>query len=98
GVYTVRGELQGFKAVEQGGVTVSLGQTVDLPLKMEVVGITETVQVSATAPVINTASTTTGAVLSSEMFSQVPVGRRISDTLYMAPGVSTGGSVGSANP
>ena len=32
------------------------------------------------------------------MFSQVPVGRRVSDTLYMAPGVSTGGSVGSANP
>ena len=32
------------------------------------------------------------------MFSQVPVGRRVSDTLYMAPGVSTGGSVGTANP
>src|SRR5205823_6962413 len=44
------------------------------------------------------ATTTTGAVLSSEMFSQVPVGRRLSDTLYMAPGVQTGGSVGSANP
>jgi hypothetical protein len=98
GVYTVRGELQGFKAVEQRNVTVSLGQSVELPLKMEVGGITETVQVTASSPIINTTSTTTGAVLSSEMFSQVPVGRRISDTLYMAPGVSTGGSVGSANP
>src|SRR3954447_11531314 len=98
GLYTVRGELQGFKAVEQKSITVSLGQSVDLSLKMEVGGLTETVQVTGSSPLINTASTTTGAVLSSEMFSQVPVGRRVSDTLYMAPGVSTGGSVGSANP
>src|SRR4051794_37438770 len=35
GVFTVRGELQGFKAVEQQNVTVSLGQSVDLSLKME---------------------------------------------------------------
>ena len=98
GVYAVRAELQGFKAVEQKNVTVSLGQAVDLPLKMEVGGLSETVQVTGSSPIINNSSTTTGAVLSSEMFSQVPVGRRVSDTLYMAPGVSTGGSVGSANP
>jgi hypothetical protein len=98
GVYTVRGELQGFKAVEHRNVTVSLGQAVDLPLRMDVGGVTETVQVTGSAPIIDPTSTTTGAVLSSEMFTQVPVGRRLSDTLYMAPGVSTGGSIGSANP
>ncbi|MCU1385180.1 MAG: Cna domain protein [Acidobacteria bacterium] len=98
GVFTVRGELQGFKAVEQRNVTVSLGQAVDLSLRMEVGGVSETVQVTGSSPIINASSTTTGAVLSSEMFSQVPVGRRLSDTLYLAPGVSTGGSVGSANP
>src|SRR5262249_40010955 len=92
-------ELQGFKAIQQNNVNVSLGQTVDLAgLKMEVGGLTETVQVQATAPVIDTGSTTTGAVLSSDMFSQVPVGRRVSDTLYMAPGVSSSGSAGTANP
>src|SRR6185369_14676954 len=98
GSYSVRAELQGFKAVEQKNITVSLGQSVDLPLKLEVGGLTETVQVTGTSPIIDTGSTTTGAVLSSDMFSQVPVGRRLSDTLYMAPGVQTGGSVGSANP
>src|SRR5689334_13322438 len=99
GSYTVRAELRGFKAVEQRGVTVSLGQAVDLPgLKMEVGGLTETVQVTASSPIVDTTSTTTGAVLSSDMFSRVPVGRRVSDTLYMAPGVSSSGSLGSANP
>src|SRR5262249_19885178 len=34
GVYAVRAELQGFKAAEQRNVQVSLGQTVDLSLKM----------------------------------------------------------------
>jgi len=99
GVYSVRAELQGFKAVQQNNVTVSLGQAVDLPgLKMEVGGLTETVQVTASSPIVDTSSTTTGAVLSSDMFSRVPIGRRLSDTLYMAPGVSTSGSAGTANP
>jgi hypothetical protein len=98
GTYTVRGELQGFKAVEQPGIAVSLGQTVDLPLKMEVGGLTETVQVTASTPVVNTATTTSGAVMSSDMLKDIPVGRRISDTLYLAPGVSSSGSAGRANP
>jgi hypothetical protein len=98
GAYVVRAELAGFKAVEQPNVTVSLGQNVDLSLKMEVGGLTETVQVTGASPIVDTTSTTTGAVLDAEMINRVPVGRRVSDTLYMAPGVSTGGSVGSANP
>src|SRR6476469_5389255 len=56
GVFTVRGELQGFKAVEQKNVTVSLGQAVDLSLKMEVGGVSETVQVTGSSPIINTSS------------------------------------------
>jgi outer membrane receptor protein involved in Fe transport len=98
GAYAVRAELQGFKSVEKKDINVSLGQTVDLPLKMDVGGITETVQVTGTATTIDTASTTTGAVIDSEMLQRIPVGRRVSDTLYLAPGVSSSGSAGSANP
>jgi outer membrane receptor protein involved in Fe transport len=99
GTYAVRAELQGFKAVERGAVNVSLGQAVDLTaLRMEVGGLTETIQVTAASPIVDTTTTTTGAVLDSEMLQRVPVGRRVSDTLYMAPGVSTSGSAGTANP
>jgi hypothetical protein len=98
GTYVVRGSLEGFKSVEQPGIAVSLGQTVDLPLKMDVGGLAETVQVTASTPIVNTASTTSGAVLSSDMLKDIPVGRRISDTLYLAPGVSSSGSAGRANP
>ena len=58
---------------------------------MEVGGLTETVSVVASQVIIDTSSTTTGAVLSSELLDRVPVGRRFSDTLYLAPGVSSGG-------
>ena len=46
GTYDIRAELQGFKAVERKGVTISLGQTLDVPLKMEVGGLSETVNVT----------------------------------------------------
>src|SRR6185312_15148230 len=58
GTYAVRAELQGFKAVEQKGVNVGLGQTADVSLKMEVGGLTETVQVTGAAAVVDTSSTT----------------------------------------
>lgn len=98
GPYRVRAELQGFKAVEQSGVALRLGQTLDVPLTMQVGGVSETVNVTGAAPVIDTTSTTIGAALDSQLLERVPVGRRFSDTLYIAPGVTSGGSVGNANP
>jgi outer membrane receptor protein involved in Fe transport len=98
GTYDIRAELSGFKAVEQKGAVVGLGQTVDVPLKMEVGGITETVNVTGTTSTIDTSSTTIGAVLETEMLGQIPVGRRVSDTLYLAPGVSSSGTAGRGNP
>jgi hypothetical protein len=41
--YRIRAELQGFKTAEQSNVIVGLGQTADVPLKMEVGGVAETV-------------------------------------------------------
>jgi outer membrane receptor protein involved in Fe transport len=98
GTYTIRVELTGFNAVERKDVNVSLGQTVDLPLTMTVGALSETVDVTASSPLIDRTSTTTGAVISSDLLERVPVGRRVSDTLYLAPGVSSGGTVGQANP
>lgn len=98
GRYDVRAELQGFKPVETRGVAVSLGQTSELAVKMDVGGLTETVEVTGSATVVDTTSTTTGAVISDDLLGRVPVGRRLSDALYLAPGVSNSGSVGSANP
>ena len=98
GVYGIRAEIQGLKAFEQKGITVGLGQTVEIPVKLEVGGVTEIVNVTGSPSVIDTTSTTTGAVISSELLESIPTGRRVSDTPYPAPGVSSSGTAGSANP
>jgi len=98
GTYAVRAELQGFKAVEQKDINVSLGQTSDVSLKMEVGGLTETVQVTGAAAVVDTSSTTVGATISADEIAQIPVGRRVADVLYLAPGVSSSGTLGRMNP
>ncbi|HXH26109.1 MAG TPA: hypothetical protein VNI78_12715 [Vicinamibacterales bacterium] len=43
---------------------------------MQLGAVTEVVQVQAAPPIVDTRSTTTGAVLNSELFERVPVGRR----------------------
>jgi outer membrane receptor protein involved in Fe transport len=98
GQYEVKVELSGFNSIDRLGIIVRLGQRVDLTLPLQVQSVTESVQVKAESPVIDTTSTTTGATLDAELLSRVPVGRRFSDALYLAPGVSSGGQAGTANP
>ncbi len=98
GQYEIKVELSGFRQVDRKDIQLRVGQAIDLTLPMTVGELTETVQVSAETPVIDTTSTTTGATLDSELLSRIPVGRRFSDSLYLAPGVSSGGQVGQANP
>ena len=98
GTYTLRAEIQGFKPVERTGIQVRLGQALEIPLTMELGGVQETIQVTGTATVIDATSTTIGSNLDSTTLSRLPVGRRFSDTLYLAPGVSSSGTAGSANP
>jgi hypothetical protein len=97
GRYTVRAELSGFTAVERKNVDVRLGQRLELSFTLTVGAVEEVVEVTGSAPVVDTSSTTVGGVLDNEALKHLPVGRRFSDTLYLVPGVSTSG-VGQANP
>jgi len=98
GTYAVRAELQGFKAAEQQNIIVALGQTVNVPLNLQVGGVTETVQVTGTSDIIDNSTTTIGQNISSEMLQRVPVGRNMASTLYLAPGVGSSGTAGANNP
>jgi hypothetical protein len=98
GIYTVRAELQGFRTAEQRNVEVRLGQRAELGLKLTVGGLTETVQVTGTRAVVDTTNTTIGANIDSDMLARIPVNRTLADTLYLAPGVSSGGGTGRSNP
>jgi hypothetical protein len=98
GMYTVRAELQGFKAAQQPNVTVSLGARSVVNLLLQTGAVTETVEVVAAASVVDTQTTTIGGVLDSASLVHLPVGRSVTDTLYLVPGVSDSSGVGRANP
>jgi outer membrane receptor protein involved in Fe transport len=98
GTYRIQTDLPGFKPVVRENVQVRLGQTADVSFVIEVGGVNETVQVVGNAAVVDPTSTTIGANFDTTTLSRLPVGRRFSDTLYLAPGVSSSGTAGSANP
>jgi hypothetical protein len=103
GRYSVRVELSGFSPLEQKAVDVRLGQRIELAgLVLKVGGIEEVVDVVGSAPVVDTSSTTAGGVLASEQVQSLPVGRQMTDALYLLPGVTNsgmgGGMTGGANP
>ncbi|MGE3579307.1 MAG: TonB-dependent receptor [Vicinamibacterales bacterium] len=98
GLFSVRVELQGFKSAETKDVLVKLGATTSVDLTVEVGNLSEVVEVTGAATAVDTRSTTTGLNISNELMTRVPVGRRVTDALYLAPGVSSSGSAGTSNP
>jgi Carboxypeptidase regulatory-like domain/TonB-dependent Receptor Plug Domain len=98
GTYSVKGELTGFKAVNQDNVIVTLGQVVTLDFKMEIGQVSETIQVQGSSPLIDVTSSTIGSVLNTDALRNLPVGRTFAQVLYLTPGVSSSGTVGQANP
>src|SRR5262245_19481170 len=98
GVYTVRVERAGFQPLEQRDVRVRLGQRVELDYTLSAGEYQELVDVTVPAPVVDTRSTTVGGVLDSDELVRLPVGRRLTSTLYMVPGVSSSSGTGDSNP
>ena len=96
--YRLTVESEGHQTVEQSGVIVSLGHRTELHFTLPTGTFEESIEVVATSPVIDLAAVSTGLGIDSQMLDQIPVGRRLSDTFYLAPGVSGSGGAGQANP
>lgn len=72
GNYRVSVELQGFKTLNQTGIVLSVGQTLSLRLTMDVGQISESVEVSARSPVLDTTSVSSGQNFDSAMVAGLP--------------------------
>lgn len=84
--YDLRAELQGFKAVDISGIRVHLGQTTEATIRMESGSLTETVTRTGNPTIVDTTSSTIGAVLDDDLFQRVPVGRRVAGIVHLVPG------------
>ena len=88
GSYQLVAECPGFTAVNQP-LTLTVGQTLDVPIKLNVAGVTEDVSVSADIPTIEAARTQVAATIMPREIDNLPLnGRNYLDLALLVPGVS----------
>jgi len=89
GIYTVSAEAQGFRRMAQENVVVTAGDRIGVPLTLPVGDVTESVEVTAEAPLLQTENTTQGANLNTTAVSELPMGgqRVFSYLARLSPGV-----------
>lgn len=76
GKYRVAAELQGFKKLEQTGINVSAGQTAVISIKLGVGALTETISVTADAPLVDLGKIEQGRTLSEAEIKTLPLTSR----------------------
>jgi hypothetical protein len=88
GNYKLKVEHSGFNITSRD-LTLSVGQTLDLTLHLSVAGITEKVNVSAEAPVVETVRTQLAETVSPQEITSLPLnGRNYLDLAALTPGVT----------
>lgn len=89
GNYTITAEATGFRRVQQQNVVLVGGDRVAVPLSLPVGNVSESVEVSAQAPLLQTETTTLGADLGKRTVSELPLGgqRTFSFLARLSPGV-----------
>ena len=87
GMYTVKGELQGFRAIVQQGIEVNADRTSRMDLRLEVGNVAETVTVSGQAPLLDTTSALQQTVLPREALDNLPTGYDTWSIARLAPSV-----------
>jgi hypothetical protein len=73
GTYAVRVELQGFKTHNQTGISLAAGQTLNLTITLEVGQLTEQVNVTAEAPLLDATTVSSGQNFDRRMVEGLPM-------------------------
>ncbi len=71
-IYSVTVETQGFKKAVRQNLTVNVGTRLDIDMTMEIGGVTETIQVTGEAPLLETTSASGGRVLDQKALVNLP--------------------------
>lgn len=90
GRYNVKFELSGFTSQEARNVILLLGATADVDGRLQVGGVSETVQVVAEVPLIDIGSTTRQRNIPAEEFDTIPKARSFQSLAAALPSVNTG--------
>jgi len=93
GSYTVTVEATGFQKLVRTGVQLPYGETVTADLQLKVGDVRETVQVHASAPLLQAQTGTVSYSVTNRQVQQLPLnGRVFTSLLLQSPGVHAGSS------
>ena len=88
GNYQLTVSAAGFAESKFSGITLTVGQKLNLDLALKVSGVGETVEISGIAPVIETTRSSVSGSVNSKAVSELPVnGRNFLDFATLTPGV-----------
>ena len=89
GRYEVRVALEGFQSAVRSGLTLTVGQEAVVNFTLEVGAITQTVEVTAEASLVNTTSASLGALVDAQAVADLPLnGRNYIDLTFLQAGIS----------
>ncbi len=93
--YKLSGTGAGFQTTTTT-ITLTTGQTLNVPISLQVAGTSTAVEVTAAAPVLDTAETRNEQTVQQKELNAVPLsGRNMISLVTLAPGVTGRGLVGS---
>src|SRR6476660_9917630 len=87
GTYSVKFELQGFRAIDRADIAVSAAFVATVNAKLEVGSVTETITVTGESPTVDTHSNLQQTVMNQEILEGVPSGRDPWSIAKIIPGV-----------
>ncbi|OFW34684.1 MAG: hypothetical protein A3J28_02440 [Acidobacteria bacterium RIFCSPLOWO2_12_FULL_60_22] len=88
GGYEVRVEQSGFQAAVRSGLTLTVAQEAVINFTLEVGAVTQTIAVTAEAPLVNTTSGSLGALVDERRVAELPLnGRNYIELTMLQPGV-----------
>src|SRR5215472_440016 len=89
GTYQLRIEAPGFKTYVQNGITLRTAEQPRIDVSLEVGNVTESVQVTGTAPLLETETATSGQVLEGQTIVKMPVLQKAFYRIYLyMPGMN----------
>ena len=88
GDYDLKVDAQGFSTINKQ-LTVSVGQAVDLPIRLEVAGVSAQVNIGTDVPIVETVRTQITETIRPREIHELPLnGRNYLDLALLVPGVS----------
>ncbi|HXV62687.1 MAG TPA: TonB-dependent receptor [Vicinamibacteria bacterium] len=90
GLYSVRFELPGFNPSVHSAIEVAVNQEVALDVTLEVAAVSETVEVSARTPQVETTRADVSSRVSTDAIDALPLnGRNFEDLITLVPGAKS---------